>query len=537
MGTTVFTNARVFTGESEDGFASAFRVRDGIVDWVGDATEASAAGGKGETVVDLGGRTVLPGLIDSHTHPALMAGTAAAAECFPPDVVSVESLVARLRAHAANVSDPEAWILGRGFDETKFPDRRMPVAADLDLVSTERPVLVWRCDAHSAVCNTKALEVAGITAATPDPDGARFERDAAGEPTGVLTEIAAVQAVAAFIPAPTREEQVGALVTIGDELASRGIVAVCDLLSTRIDDPLGVFREAAARGMRTKVALYPGWDPAHPLADLAPGDREGQVRVAGVKIVLDGAYSNRTAWVHEPYPDSCDHGLRLVDDEDVLAAADWARRNGVQLAVHAMGDRALDRVVELFADQEPWLDGRPSVRIEHATLISDAYAQRLRSARMSFGIATHTVFFFAEYDGYEHALHAAQWDDAYPIDRLYRSIEPLALSSDRPATAWNGADDVMLSIEAAVRRQAYNGAEFAPDAAITVPQAVLLYTGRARLLSPLQGVGCLRSGFDGSFVVLERDLFTAPAEEIAQVRVAETWIGGERVFRRGATDD
>src|SRR5690606_15081579 len=198
-----------------------------------------------------------------------------------------------------------------------------------------------------------------------------------------------------------------------------------------------------------------------------------------------------------------------------------------------MGDRALDRVVELFADQEPWLDGRPSVRIEHATLISDAYAQRLRSARMSFGIATHTVFFFAEYDGYEHALHAAQWDDAYPIDRLYRSIEPLALSSDRPATAWNGADDVMLSIEAAVRRQAYNGAEFAPDAAITVQQALLLYTGRARLLSPLQGVGCLRSGFDGSFVVLERDLFTAPAEEIAQVRVTETWIGGERVFRRG----
>jgi predicted amidohydrolase YtcJ len=515
----------VLTGESETAFATAFRVRDGVIEWVGD--EADVAG---EASTDLGGRTVLPGLIDSHTHPALMAGTAAAAECFPPAVTSPDELVAVLRAHAETVTGPDAWILGRGFDDTKFPGGRMPTAADLDRVSTDRPVLVWRCDAHSAVCNTRALEIAGITAETPDPEGARFERDTAGQPDGVLTEIAAVAAVTEFIPAPTRDEQIDAIVAIGDELASRGIVAVCDLLSTRIAEPLATFRAAIDRGLRTRVALYPGWDPEHPLADLGPSDREGQVHVAGVKVVLDGAYSNRTAWVHEAYPDSCDHGLRLVNDEDVLAAGAWARRNGVQLAVHAMGDRALDRVVELFADQEPWLESIPSVRIEHATIVSDDYVGRLRAARMHFGIATHTVFFFAEYDGYEKALRAEQVPDAYPIARLYEGVEALALSSDRPATAWSGADDVMLSIEAAVRRRTYNGVEFGPEAAITVAQAVLLYTARARLLSPLEGVGKLRPGFDGSFAVLERDVFSVPDDEIAQVRVAETWIRGERVF-------
>jgi predicted amidohydrolase YtcJ len=149
---------------------------------------------------------------------------------------------------------------------------------------------------------------------------------------------------------------------------------------------------------------------------------------------------------------------------------------------------------------------------------------------MHFGIATHTVFFFAEYDGYEKALRAEQVPDAYPIARLYEGVEALALSSDRPATAWSGADDVMLSIEAAVRRRTYNGVEFGPEAAITVAQAVLLYTARARLLSPLEGVGKLRPGFDGSFAVLERDVFSVPDDEIAQVRVAETWIRGERVF-------
>lgn len=525
MTTTTFTNARVFTGESETAFASAFRITDGLVDWVGEAADVTEPG-----AIDLGGRTVVPGLLDSHTHPALLAGTAAAVECFPPAVTSMDALVDTLQRHAGTVTGPDAWVLGRGFDDTKFPDGRMPTAADLDRIATDRPVLVWRCDAHSAVCNSRALELAGITAHTPDPDGARFERNADGNPNGVLTEIAAVDAVAKFIPAPTREEQLAAIGSIGDELASRGIVAVCDLLSTRIDDPLATFRAAAERGLRTRVALYPGWDPAAPLADLDPGDREGQIRVAGVKVVLDGAYSNRTAWVHAPYPDSCDHGLRLVDDEDVLAAGDWARRNGVQLAVHAMGDRALDRVVELFEDAEPWLDGIPSVRIEHATIVSDAYLERLTSARMSFGVATHTVFFFAEYDGYEKALRVEQVPDAYPIVRLYDGLGPLALSSDRPATAWSGADDVMLSVEAAVRRRTYNGVEFGPEAAITVPQALLLYTSRAASLSPLTGVGTIAPGFDGSFAVLDRDVFTVPVEEIAAVRVAETWIRGERVF-------
>lgn len=523
---TTFINGRVFTGESETAFASAFRITDGLIDWVGDSADVTDP-----DAVDLGGRTVLPGLLDSHTHPALLAGTAAAAECFPPAVMSPDDLVAVLERHAAGLA-PGTWILGRGFDDTKFPDGRMPTAEDLDRVSTDRPVLVWRCDAHSAVCNTKALEVAGITADTVDPEGARFERDADGRPNGVLTELAAVGAVTRFIPAPTRDDQLAAILAIGEELASRGIVAVCDLLSSRIDQPLATFRAAVERGLRTQVALYPGWDPAAPLADLSPGDREGQIRVAGVKVVLDGAYSNRTAWVHEAYPDSCDHGLRLVDDADVLAAGDWARRNGVQLAVHAMGDRALDRVVELFEDAEPWLDGIPSVRIEHATIVSDAYLSRLTSARMSFGIATHTVFFFAEYDGYEKALRVEQVPDAYPIARLYAGLGPLALSSDRPATAWSGADDVMLSVEAAVRRRTYNGIEFGPEAAITVAQALLLYTSRAATLSPLSGVGALAPGYEGSFAVLDRDVFSVPDDDIAAVRVAETWVRGERVFVR-----
>src|SRR5690606_18072661 len=133
----LFTNAKVFTGESETAFASAFRIRDGHVAWVGDAAEVS-----GEPGTDLGGRTVLPGLIDSHTHPAVVVALGVSAECFPPAVRSTDELVAVLREHAETVAGSDAWILGRGFDDTKFPGGVMPTAVDLDRVSTDRPVLV-----------------------------------------------------------------------------------------------------------------------------------------------------------------------------------------------------------------------------------------------------------------------------------------------------------------------------------------------------------------------------------------------------------
>ncbi len=525
----LFTNAKIFTGEGEDRFASAFRIQDGLFEWVGDSAAIA-----GQPAIDLGGRTVLPGLIDSHTHPAIIVASGDAVDCFPPAVRSVDDLVTRLREHSAADAEPKAWILGRGFDDTKFPDRAMPSAADLDRVSAVQPVLVWRCDAHSAVCNTVALNLAGITAATPDPPGARFERDAAGRPTGVLTEMGAVAAVTQHIPPPKREDLVSALVRLGREFSAHGIVAACDLLSDRIDGSLEIFREAAAQGMPTQVALYPGWDPTAPLPDLHPTDREGAVRIGGVKVIMDGAYSNRTAWVRQPYPGSCDHGLRLVEDDDIRAAAYWARRNRVQVAIHAMGDRALDRILDLFSDWTPWLTGIPSIRIEHATIISDEYLVRLKAAKMAFGVATHSIFFFAEYDGYQEALRPDQFEDTYPLYRLYGGVQALALSSDRPATAWSDADDVMLSVQAAVTRRAYNGADLGQSSALTVPQALLLYTGRAQHLSPLENVGCIQPGFDGSFVVLDRDVFSVPADLISEVRVAETWIRGVPVFSRQA---
>lgn len=523
----LFVNGKVFTGTDEDDFATAFRIDDGVFTWVGEVSEVAD-----EPAIDLGGRTVLPGLLDVHTHPALVAGLVDAVPCLPPRVDSLTALLEAMRTHPNLGKGDDLWIEGYGFDESRYPEGRKPTVRDLDLISITQPVIVRRCDGHSMVCNSRALELAGITRGTPDPAEGRIGRYPTGEPDGSLHERAAMDRVLALIPPPSREELAQRLRQHGRHLLARGIVGVCDLMATMAPSPLRLFRAAESIGLRPQCALYYGWrDIADAPPELTDDDRTGRVKVAGVKLVMDGAYSDRTAWTRDAYPGTCDHGIRACSDDDLRRAVAWARRNQVQVAVHAMGDRALDHVVDLLADEEPWLGELPSVRLEHATLFSPELIERIDRARMSFAVVSHSIFFFAEYDSYARNLSGEQARIAYPIRSFYERVRCTALSSDSPATAWSDADDVFVSVKAAVLRHAYNGADFHPDEAITVPQALLLYTGRARLVAPLDRVGLIQPGFEGSFVVLDRDAFTLPPSELDQVRVTETWIGGERVHQ------
>ena len=547
MNPQTFINAKIFTARSETDFVSAFSMDStGHITWVGETSELDTK--TRAVAVDLQGRTVLPGLLDMHVHPALMASTADAVECLPPRVTSIAELIQALREHpdaeengasqtnSAESPDSSRWIIGAGYDETKYPEGRSPTAEDLDQVSRTRPVLVWRADRHTALCNTRALELAGITASTPDPEGGRFGRYQDGRPNGLLEEFAAISMVTDSMPEPSAQQRADLLETVGKRLFSRGIVGVCDLLATTMPQPLEAYRTVSQRGPFPQAALFYGWSRPEPLTDYLPQltdeQKSGSARIAGVKVLMDGAYSNRTAWVCSPYPDSEEHGIRTISDEDLIEASQWCRRNQVQLAVHAMGDRAIAQVVELLGDEEPWLPAGPSVRIEHATLMSPELIERMRTARMSFGIATHTIFLYSEYEAYEKNLRADQVDQAYPIRSLYEALEHLALSSDCPATAWSEADDAFVSIEAAVRRRSYSGEDIGQDSAISIAQAVMLYTSRAAQLTALPGLGQIAAGMEASFVVLDRDLFSVPPEEISQVRVLETWKSGQQVFRR-----
>ena len=523
----LFVNGKVFTGRGENDFVTSFRITGGVFSGVGDEGDAGS-----EPVMDLRGATVVPGFLDVHTHPAFLSTLVNSVTCFPPEVTSLSALIDKLRSHPA-FGRGDAWIEGFGYDESKYPEGRGPTADDLDLVSSTQPVFVQRCDGHSSVCNRRALALAGISEDSADPPGARYGRNTDGTLNGLLIETNATNTVAAAIPTPGAAGQAVNLARLNDHFLERGIVGVCDLLASMVSSPLATFRVAERQGLQIQCGLYLGWPlSGGSLPDLTDDDRKGRVKVAGVKVFMDGAYSNRTAWTEDAYPDSDDHGMNTLSDHDLLAAVEWSRRNRVQVAVHAMGDRALNHALDVVGDLEPWMDALPSIRLDHATLFSAAMIDRLNSARMSFAVVSHSIFMFAEYDSYERNLSPRQFDIAYPIRSFYEKVPHTALASDTPATAWADADNVFVSIKAAVVRKAYNGNDIGRAEAVTVPQALLLYTGRARQVAPLDRLGIIDNGSEASFVILDRDIFTVDADEIDQVRVVETWIRGERVYQR-----
>lgn len=243
---TSFTNALVFTGTSEQDFAEAFTAQDGRFTWVGASIQTL------------------------RTHPNLGQG-------------------------------PDAWIEDFGYNEADYPDGT-PTRHDLDQVSTTPPVHCLRADVHTGVVNSYLLDLAGITADTPDPEASRFERFADGTPNGVLEEFGAIEAVTRFRPVPDTGEWTRRIVALGERYGRLGLTTVDDLLASHTPDSLATFRRAAAAGFPQRVGLFWRWDPADPLPELSEDDRTGDIRVAGVKVITDGAYANRTAWTSTPTP-------------------------------------------------------------------------------------------------------------------------------------------------------------------------------------------------------------------------------------------
>lgn len=531
-----FIRTRLFDGAGEPRDNQSFRVEDGRI------TALCADGDRpvpadGEVVHDLAGATVLPGLLDVHTHPAFLSSLVDSVMVLPPAVGSIIGLIETMRSHPRLGQGEDVWIEGFGFDESAYPEGRQPNRHDLDQISTIQPVFVRRCDGHSAVCNTRALELAGITAQTPDPPGAAHGRDENGHPDGRLIEVAATDSVHGLIPDADKAERIRRVARLSEHFAQRGIVGVGDLLATMIPDPLATFRAAEQLAPLPQVGLYYGWD--HIKGEpprLSDADRTGRIRIAGVKLFMDGSYSNRTAWNHDSYPGSRDHGMRTVSDDELRAACDWARENGVQVAVHAMGDAALDHVINMFADDEPWLGETPSIRLDHSTLFSQERIDRINAARMSFAVVSHTIFFFAEYGAYEHNLSPAQFEIAYPIRSFYEGVPATALSSDTPATAWSDADDVFVSLKTAVVRRSHTGADIGQDQAVTVTQGLELYTSRAASTMALDGLGRIAEGAEASFVVLDKDVFTIEPDDLDTVGIAQTWLAGQRIHPSPSAD-
>lgn len=537
-GSCIYKNGKIFTSDREHLYAEAMLVRDGVICKVGANEEVEAAAGSECRHVDLEGRRVIPGFVDCHMHPLMLADFSKQISALPPKIHSIQELIQAVKEKRQE-QGPDQWIQGWGYDEGKFAERRSITRWDLDQGCADAPVSIIRTCGHIRCVNSKALEIAGIDRNTPDPEGGEIERDENGEPTGVLKENAR-NLVTPFIPSAKRKQTIENLVELGQLLTSQGIVAITDMGNLDPSDNYPLYLDAVKKGFLQEVGVYYMWDfymdnpKFHIPEELF--DKSRQIFVSGLKLIGDGSVSGRTAWMAEPYLDSDSCGISVCSDRQMETAVEFCRKNRCQLSMHAMGTRAIERVVNRAAEEEKWNDGpEPYVRVEHITNPSEDSIRK--AAEKGIGFVTQPIFLYAEIESYLKNLGPERMKDCYPVRHLLESGVRLCFSTDAPATSWAVPSDPFPNLKGAVTRTAWDGTDCGAEQAVDIETALILYTKESAEMVGFERLGQLKEGYKADFAVLDRDILAIPPEELDQVSVAETYIGGSCVYRKAQTEN
>jgi len=493
------------------------------------------------TEIDLAGGLLAPGFTDAHVHP--IQGGLERLRCDLSGLETREEYLAAVRAYAGGHPDVE-WILGGGWAMPAFPGGT-PLAADLDTVVPDRPVFLPNRDHHGAWVNSRALEIAGVSRNTPDPPDGRIERDTVGRPSGTLHE-GATALVSRHLPRTTGADYRAALLAGQKYLHSLGVTSWQDAIVgsySGMDDPGSTYVDAARSGeLRSHVVGALWWDRrqgVEQVEDLV-GRRAaltgGRFHATTVKVMQDGVAENGTAALLEPYLDRCGHatenrGHSFVGAEalrDAVRALDAA---GFQVHVHNIGDRAVRETLDAMVGT----DRARRHQIAHLQLVNPDDVPRF--ARL--GVAANMQALWACYDEQMVDLtipflgeERTRWQ--YPFGAIHRAGGRLVAGSDWPVST----PDPLAAIHTAVTRTAYAdsgraGTEpFLPEQALDLETAFAAYTSGSAWANHRDlhdGAGVIEPGAVADLVVLDRDPFAGPPEEIGSARVVSTWIDGELV--------
>lgn len=534
----IFLNGTVYTGLDAAPVAEAVVVEDDRIAFVG-GEAAARDHAPGAEIVDLGDAFLYPGFTDAHMH---LLGTGQREIILNLEgAASIAEVQQRLAAYAESVPG-DAPIVGRGWIETHWPEARFLNRYDLDAVVADRPVYLGRADGHAAVINSKGLALLGITRDTPDPGGGRIERDAAGEPTGLLVDAAKEQPERLFYAA-LNERRPEAYTQAAEILASRGWTGVHNMGDT-YDEAAIMERLADAGDIKIRVynvvqAYFPdlGADErALALLDGGPRASEnGLIVTRAIKLYMDGALGSRGALLLEPYADADTSGLLLADKDTYLDLMKRALRAGIQVSNHAIGDAAnrmaLDWYAEAFAavPEEQRAVAEPRFRIEHAQHVSQAdwprFAELGVIPSMQPSHAIGDLYFAPSRLGIERLREAYAWQP------LIAAGAVIPGGSDAPVER----GDPRIEFYAAVARQSLDGflgEGWHPEYAVSRETALKMFTlWPAFAVFREHELGTVEPGKLADFTVFGADIMTIPAPEILETDVVMTVVGGEIVYR------
>ena len=520
----ILVNGDLLTQDVAMPRAQAIAIANGRILAVGTNADMRALAGVGTRTVDLGGRVVIPGVIDAHNHPSY-AGVRHLREV-DCDLRSIGAIQAALRERAAKTPAGQ-WLMGFKYDDTKTAERRFLTRADLDAVSTVHPIYVEHRGGHTAYVNSLAFERAGVTESTPDPVGGRFERDAAGKLSGRVAE-AATAAISRVNPTKySRADLQAGVAEISRRLAAAGVTSATEAQGS--PDDLRAYQDAREAGeLRTRI--YCHFNERYLDAMIAAGVRTGLgdewVRVGAVKCLADGSISERTARLSEPYIGRPkDFGILVNDAEALWPVFQKAHRAGWQIGTHANGDFAIDLVAGLYERlqrETPRKD--PRFRFEHCTVLTPELIRRIKAlGAIPTPFASYVYFHgekMAEYG-------AARMERMFPMRWFLDAGIPATMGSDYPP----GPFEPMMALTSMVTRTDIRGTVWGASQKITLAEALKVLTVNGAYASFEERIkGSLTAGKLADLVVLKADPRTVPAIEIVNIGIERTMVGGRWVY-------
>jgi predicted amidohydrolase YtcJ len=528
--TLIIHNGPIYTADAVHPTAEAVAVRDGRIVRVGSDADVMRLKGIQTEILDLQGATLVPGLQDAHGH---VLGLGTSLTTLDLRDTPTPTRIAELVAERAKTVPAGKWILGRGWDQNDWPEKAWPSREILDRAAPNHPVLLERIDGHASWANSRALQAAGIDATTPDPPGGRLIRDHANMPTGIVVDTAQ-QLVERHVTEPSAAELEARVLAADRAMSSVGLTMVHDAGTSSAT--IAVYRRLAAEG-RLNTRLYVMIDSSPATTDewFRRGplvDDDYRLTVRAVKMLADGALGSRGAAMLEPYEDEPgNRGLLVTPPERLATIAREAARAGFQPAIHAIGDAANRRVLDIYETVEREVPGARTLRprIEHAQILDALDIPRFASLGVIASIQpTHCTSDMPWAPARIGAARVAE--GAYVWQKLRHSGARLAAGSDFPVER----PDPLLGFYAAVTRQTVQGEPpggWAPAERLSRDEALHAFTADAAYAAHAeQDLGSIEAGKLADFVMVSRDIMRAPPADILRTAVLRTIVAGRTVY-------
>ena len=522
----ILHNGKVLTVDQDFNIHSAIAIHDGKV--IGTGDESILAQYKASKIVDLNGKTLMPGFNDSHTH---ISGNPRRYIDLG-DITSIVQMQSLVR-EKANALGPGEWITGYGWSEDELAEQRKPTRHDLDEAAPNNPVVLTRAGAHSAVGSSMALAAAGITAQTPDPEGGVIEHEDSGEPNGIIRE--RHNLLLDLVPPSSEEELIASLEVNLNQLLAKGITSITDAQKTPTEYQRWAALYAQAQLPLPRAALQFEWHDPDAIKALKQSVGEGNdnLKIGPIKIFVDGGFTGPAAYTIDPYRNQPTYrGYLNMPENELVSQINEIHDAGWQMGIHAIGDAAIQLVVDTLADtlsRAPKPDHRHylnhfSMRPPEATM--------KKMAEHNIHITQQANFTYTLEGRYAENLDGFRLAHNNPINSPMAHGIVVALSSDILPIG------PMVGLYAAVTRKGMSGKVYGPDEAISIDQALRAYTQLGAFINFDEDIkGTLEPGKYADMIVLSDDILNINPEQILDVEVLETYMHGELVYEKAGASN